>query len=61
MKEFMSTVTVALPALKVAERINRIEVSATMAVVAEAEKLRQSGVEVGLGGGMRTLQRFGIW
>ena len=46
MKEFMSTVTEALPALKVAERINRIEVSATMAVVAEAEKLRQSGVDV---------------
>jgi aspartate aminotransferase len=46
MKEFMSTVTEALPALKVAERINRIDVSATMAVVAEAEKLRQSSVDV---------------
>ena len=42
----MSTVTAAPAALKFAERINRIEVSATMAVVAEAEKLRQSGVDV---------------
>jgi aspartate aminotransferase len=42
----MSTVTQAPAALKVAERINRIEVSATMAVVAEADKLRQSGVNV---------------
>jgi aspartate aminotransferase len=42
----MSTVTEAPAALKVAERINRIEVSATMAVVAEADKLRQAGVDV---------------
>ena len=42
----MSPVTEAPTALKVAERINRIEVSATMAVVAEADKLRQSGVDV---------------
>jgi aspartate aminotransferase len=42
----MSTVTAAPAALKLAERINRIEVSATMAVVAEADKLRQSGVDV---------------
>jgi aspartate aminotransferase len=28
------------------ERINRIEPSATLAVVAEADKLRQSGVDV---------------
>jgi len=42
----MSPVTEAPAALKVAERINRIEVSATMAVVAEADKLRQSGVDV---------------
>src|SRR5437764_1553996 len=42
----MSTVTAAPAALKLAERINRIEVSATMAVVAEADKLRQSGVGV---------------
>src|SRR6266702_6051971 len=33
-------------ALKLTERINRIEPSATMAVVAEADKLRQSGVDV---------------
>jgi aspartate aminotransferase len=42
----MSTVTAAPAAFKLAERINRIEVSATMAVVAEADKLRQSGVDV---------------
>lgn len=42
----MSTVTAVPAALKVAERINRIEPSATMAVVAEADKLRQSGVDV---------------
>jgi len=42
----MTPVTEALPALKIAERLDRIEVSATMAVVAEAEKLRQSGVDV---------------
>ena len=42
----MSTVTAVPAALKLAERINRIEVSATMAVVAEADKLRQSGVDV---------------
>jgi aspartate aminotransferase len=42
----MSSVTEALPALKIADRLNRIEVSATMAVVAEAEKLRQAGLDV---------------
>src|SRR5215469_17911717 len=42
----MSPVTEAPAVLKVAERINRIEVSATTAVVAEADKLRQSGVDV---------------
>jgi len=42
----MSTVTEAPVAAKFAERINRIEVSATMAVVAEADKLRQAGVDV---------------
>src|SRR6185437_12531040 len=42
----MTSVTEALPALKISERLDRIEVSATMAVVAEAEKLRQSGVDV---------------
>jgi aspartate aminotransferase len=42
----MSLVTEAVSALKIADRINRIEVSATMAVVAEAEKLRQAGIDV---------------
>ncbi len=42
----MSPVTEAPAALKLTERINRIEPSATMAVVAEADKLRQSGVDV---------------
>lgn len=42
----MSPVTEAVPAVKFSERINRIEPSATMAVVAEADKLRQQGVDV---------------
>src|SRR5882672_4631918 len=42
----MSAVTEAATALKFTDRINRIEPSATMAVVAEAEKLRQAGVDV---------------
>jgi aspartate aminotransferase len=42
----MTPVTEAVPALKLSARINRIEPSATMAVVAEAEKLRQAGVDV---------------
>jgi aspartate aminotransferase len=42
----MSPLTEAPVALKLTERINRIEPSATMAVAAEAEKLRQSGVDV---------------
>ena len=42
----MSTATAVPVTFKVAERINRIEPSATMAVVAEADKLRQSGVDV---------------
>lgn len=42
----MSTVIEAPVATKFAERVNRIEISATMAVVAEADKLRQSGVDV---------------
>jgi aspartate aminotransferase len=33
-------------AIKLTERINRIEPSATMAAVAEAEKLRQQGIDV---------------
>jgi aspartate aminotransferase len=36
----------AIPTLKLTERINRIEPSATMAVVAEADKLRQQGIDV---------------
>jgi len=42
----MTVATEAPAALKWTERINRIEPSATMAVAAEAEKLRQSGVDV---------------
>ena len=38
--------TATLEAVKLTERINRIEPSATMAVVAEADKLRQQGVDV---------------
>ena len=34
------------PAIKLTERINRIEPSATMAVVAEADKLRGQGLDV---------------
>ena len=33
-------------ALRLTERINRIEPSATMAVVAEADKLRSQGIDV---------------
>ena len=42
----MSSVAEVPVALKLAERISRIEPSATMAAVAEAEKLRQQGIEV---------------
>jgi aspartate aminotransferase len=42
----MSPVSETAVALKLTERINRIEPSATMAVVAEADKLRQAGVDV---------------
>jgi len=42
----MTPVTEAVAALKLSERIHRIEPSATMVVAAEAEKLRQSGVDV---------------
>ncbi|MFZ0733511.1 MAG: pyridoxal phosphate-dependent aminotransferase [Candidatus Sulfotelmatobacter sp.] len=38
--------TAAMDALKLTERINRIEPSATMAVVAEADKLRSQGIDV---------------
>jgi aspartate aminotransferase len=42
----MTIATEALFALKLTERINRIEPSATMVVVAEADKLRSQGVDV---------------
>jgi len=42
----MSPATEAPVALKFTDRINRIEPSATMAAVAEADKLRQKGVDV---------------
>ena len=42
----MSPVAEAAVAVKLAERISRIEPSATMAAVAEAEKLRRQGIEV---------------
>src|SRR5579862_4341974 len=42
----MTPVTEATSALKLTERINRIEPSATMAVVAEADKLCQQGIDV---------------
>jgi aspartate aminotransferase len=42
----MTSVTEASAAIKLTERINRIQPSATMAVVAEADKLRQQGVDV---------------
>ena len=42
----MTPVTEATQAVKLTDRINRIEPSATMAVVAEADKLRQQGIDV---------------
>src|SRR5437773_11568292 len=42
----MTPVAEAPLAVKLTDRINRIEPSATMAVVAEADKLRQAGVDV---------------
>jgi aspartate aminotransferase len=42
----MTPVTEAPLAVKLTARINRIEPSATMAAAAEAEKLRQQGIEV---------------
>src|ERR1022692_2139881 len=43
----MSTVTLPIThPVRLSERINRIEPSATMAVVAEADKLRQQGIDV---------------
>ncbi|HXZ31445.1 MAG TPA: pyridoxal phosphate-dependent aminotransferase [Terriglobales bacterium] len=42
----MTTIIQATPVLKLTDRINRIEPSATLAVVNEAEKLRQQGIDV---------------
>ena len=42
----MTPNTEAAHAVKLTDRINRIEPSATMAVVAEADKLRQQGIDV---------------
>src|ERR1700681_4207044 len=43
----MSTLTAPVThPIRLTERINRIEPSATMAVVAEADKLRQQGIDV---------------
>jgi aspartate aminotransferase len=42
----MTPVTEVAATLKLTDRINRIEPSATMAVVAEADKLRQQGIDV---------------
>jgi len=42
----MTPVTETAAEFKLTERINRIEPSATMAVVAEADKLRQQGIDV---------------
>ena len=43
----MSTLTTPVThPVRLTERINRIEPSATMAAVAEAEKLRQKGIDV---------------
>jgi aspartate aminotransferase len=42
----MTVATEATLALKLTERINRIEPSSTMAVVAEADKLRNQGIDV---------------
>jgi aspartate aminotransferase len=42
----MTPVSEAVPVAKLTERIGRIQPSATMAVVAEAEKLRVQGVDV---------------
>src|SRR5436309_9010273 len=42
----MATTTEVRPSTTFAERIQRIEVSATMAVVSEAEKLRATGADL---------------
>ncbi len=45
-KEEEGMTTATTEALRLTERINRIEPSATMAVVAEADKLRSQGIDV---------------
>ncbi|HSU20172.1 MAG TPA: aminotransferase class I/II-fold pyridoxal phosphate-dependent enzyme, partial [Acidobacteriaceae bacterium] len=42
----MSTATVAAPARVLTDRINRIEVSATMAITAEALKMKSQGIDL---------------
>ena len=42
----MSTATVAAPAKVLTDRINRIEVSATMAITAEALKMKSQGIDL---------------
>ncbi|HXY09536.1 MAG TPA: pyridoxal phosphate-dependent aminotransferase [Terriglobales bacterium] len=42
----MTPIPVAAPSLRLTDRINRIEPSATLAVVNEADKLRQQGIDV---------------
>src|SRR5206468_10526124 len=42
----MTPVTEAVPALKLTDRINRVEPAAALAAAAEAEKLRQQSIEV---------------
>jgi aspartate aminotransferase len=42
----MTTATQVTPSLKLTDRINRIEPSSTLAVVAEADKLRLQGIDV---------------
>src|SRR6202008_220236 len=42
----MSTATVAAPTKILTDRINRIEVSATMAITAEALKMKASGIDL---------------
>jgi aspartate aminotransferase len=41
-----AAISEVIPTMKLTARINRIEPSATMAVVAEADKLRQQGIDV---------------
>jgi aspartate aminotransferase len=42
----MNPTPVAVPTIRLTDRINRIEPSATLAVVNEADKLRQQGIDV---------------